>query len=335
MEFNVKRKKKRLLMLLTILIIVTIVFLFMKFFNGKLFYLSTGLNKQTLMKVDNEKTYTFEAEILMSDARSQYEKMFGTGIWKEQISGEPFEEYIKEQIRVKLIRVRCMNSLAKEKGIVLGREESDAVKNASRKFYSSLSDSQKESLSVTEEKLNQMFTEFAIAQKLYKDMTSLMDIEVSSDDARVINIQYIVTDTREQIEKAYGEITNGSSFFTVAKEYNPDGNYEYELKKGEMDSAFETAAYNLSTGEMSGIIEAAGKYYIIRCTSDNDKAKTEVNKTAMLEQKRLEKFNETFEEYEAEKYIEWNDSYWNKLSISQCEVLPLSFEDTFNSISIN
>ena len=39
-----------------------------------------------------------------------------------------------------------------------------------------------------------------------------------------------------------------------------------------MDSKFEEAAYALSTGEMSNIVEAEGKYYIIRCTSDNDKA---------------------------------------------------------------
>ena len=125
-----------------------------------------------------------------------------------------------------------------------------------------------------------MFTEFAIAQKLYNDQTSLMDIEISADDSRVINIQYIVTDSKDEIEKAYAELKEGNSFFAIAKKYNSDGEYEYELRRGEMDSKFEEAAYALSTGEMSSIVEAEGKYYIIRCTSDNDKAKTEVNKSA-------------------------------------------------------
>ena len=48
-----------------------------------------------------------------------------------------------------------------------------------------------------------MFTEFAIAQKLYDDLTSSMDIEVSADEARVIDIQYIVSDSEEDINKAY------------------------------------------------------------------------------------------------------------------------------------
>ena len=249
--------------------------------------------------------------------------------------GKTFEEYVKDQIRVKLIRVRCMNAMAKEKGIVLGREEKDGVKKAAEKYYNALTEEQRSRYNITEDKLNQMFTEFAIAQKLYNDQTSLMDIEISADDSRVINIQYIVTDSKDEIEKAYAELKEGNSFFAIAKKYNSDGEYEYELRRGEMDSKFEEAAYALSTGEMSSIVEAEGKYYIIRCTSDNDKAKTEVNKSAILADKKLAAFNEKFEEYEAGKYVEWNDSEWEKLSVSSAVIYNVKFEDTFNTITIN
>ena len=136
-------------------------------------------------------------------------------------------------------------------------------------------------------RLIRCLTEFAIASKLYNDVTSLMDIEVSSDDARVINIQYIVTDSKEEIDKAYAELNEGNSFFAIAKKYNADGEYEYELRRGEMAKAFEDTAYSLSTGQTSGIVEADGRFYIIRCTSDNDKAKTEVNKSSNLEKKEV------------------------------------------------
>ena len=160
-------------------------------------------------------------------------------------------------------------------------------------------------------------------------------IEISADDSRVINIQYIVTDSKDEIEKAYAELKEGNSFFAIAKKYNSDGEYEYELRRGEMDSKFEEAAYALSTGEMSSIVEAEGKYYIIRCTSDNDKAKTEVNKSAILADKKLAAFNEKFEEYEAGKYVEWNDSEWKKLSVSSAVIYNVKFEDIFNTITIN
>ena len=176
-----------------------------------------------------------------------------------------------------------------------------------------------------------MFTEFAIAKKLYSDITSEMDIEVSADEARVIDIQYIVSDSEEEINKAYNLVNSGSSFFAVAKECNADGEYEYELKRGEMDSTFEKAAFDLATGEMSKVVKAEGRYYIIRCTSDNDKAKTEVNKTAILEKRKLEKFNADFEKYEAGLYMEFNNNAWKKLSIRDGYTLDSCFEDIFNT----
>lgn len=39
--------------------------------------------------------------------------------------------------------------------------------------------------------MNKMFTEFAIAKRLFNDMTSQVKTEVSADQARVITIQYI------------------------------------------------------------------------------------------------------------------------------------------------
>ena len=318
-----------------IIVAVAAVLVFMKFFNGNLLYISTGMGKSVVMKVDGQKTYTFEAEVLMSDAKKQYEDMFGSSIWTEDIAGQPFEEYIKEQIRVKLIRVRCMNSMAKERGVVLGREEKNETAKAAEQYFDGLTEEQKSQYDITEDKVNQMFTEFAIASKLYNDVTSLMDIEVSSDDARVINIQYIVTDSKEEIDKAYAELNEGNSFFAIAKKYNADGEYEYELRRGEMAKAFEDTAYSLSTGQTSGIVEADGRFYIIRCTSDNDKAKTEVNKSSILEKKKLEAFNDKFEQYESSKYVEINKDEWNKLKVSSAPSFNVRFEDLFNSITIN
>jgi len=82
---------------------------------------------------------------------------------------------------------------------------------------------------------------------------------------------------------------------------------------------------------MSKVVEAEGRYYIIRCTSDNDKAKTEVNKSAILEKRKLEKFNEDFEKYESDIYMEFNDSEWKGLSIRNGLSLDSSFDDIFNT----
>ena len=325
-----RKNKKRFIVPVIILVVFLLIFGYIKMFNGHLIYFSTGLKKDVLMKVDNEKDYVFEAKILMSDAKTQYENLFGNSVWEQNIDGNKFEDYIKDQIRTKLIRVRCMNSMAKDKGIVLSREEKDNVSKASEKYYKSLSEEQIKDLNVTQDKLTEMFSEFAIARKLYQDVISTMNFEISYDDARVIQIQYIVSSDRQQIENAKNELNNGSSFFAIAKEVNADGEYELELKRGVMDSNFEEAAFNLKSTETSDIVEAADKYYIIRCISDNDKVKTEINRSAMIEDRQLDEFNKTFEGYEADKYIEWNNKVWDSLKLSKASTFELNFEDTFN-----
>lgn len=326
-----KRKHKRILSVSIILLIVLLVVGYMKFFNGTLIYLSTGLKNTELFKVNDKVTYTFEANLLMSDARAQYEKVFGSDVWSQEIDGKTFEEYVKDQIRTKLIRVRCMNEMAAEKGAVLSRDEKDAVSRAVDEYIAGLTPEQIEELGVTKDNLKEMFTDFAVAQRLYNDMTSVMDIEVSADDARVIDIQYISSDSRSDLESAKAELAAGNSFYTVVNKYNAGGSYEYELKRGEMNEAFENAAFNLKSGETSEIIEVDGKFYIIKCTSDNDKVKTEVNKTTILAKKQLEQFNSTFEKYEAGIYVEWNDRQWKKMSVSANDVYAVSFEEVFQA----
>ena len=79
-----KRRKKRIVTILIIAAAVAAVLVFIKFFNGNGLYISTGMGKNVLAKVDGQKTYTMDAAVLMSDAKSQYEEMFGSSIWTQQ-----------------------------------------------------------------------------------------------------------------------------------------------------------------------------------------------------------------------------------------------------------
>ena len=94
---------------------------------------------------------------------------------------------------------------------------------------------------------------------------------------------------------------------------------------------FEEAAFNLATGDTSSVINAGDKYYIVRCISDNDKSKTEVNKEELLKKKQLELFNESFAEYEAGIYIEINNKVWDSLCISKSSIYSADFETIFSS----
>lgn len=326
---KVRHREKQIIILVAIAAVILLVFLYIKFFNGSLIYISTGFGKDKLFTVENKNVYTMEARILMSDAKAEYEKMMGNDIWTEAVGDVTFEQYAKEQVKAKLIRVQCMNLLAKEKGVVLSRAQNEAVSNAVDAYYGSLTEQQVSELKVTKEKLTEMFTEFAIAETLYDDMTSHLEFEISADEARVITIQYIHADSKEKIDTAKSRLDGGETFYLVAKEYTGE-DYECELKRGQMVEEFEKAAFNLRTGETSGIVEIEGKYYIIKCTSDNENNKTEANKQALVEQKKLESFNATFEEYEANQNLYVNKKVWENMTVSGSTQLSVNFEEIYS-----
>lgn len=160
-----KRRKKTIVIIAVFLVVALLITGYIRFFNGKPVYFTMGMKDDELIKTTGQKvTYTCEAEILMSDVKKEYEEMFGSSIWKENVGDADFESYIKDQIKSKLMRVKAMNAKAKEKGVVLGRDEKDSVSKAVDAYYNGLSETQISNTGITKKKLSDMFTEFAIAK---------------------------------------------------------------------------------------------------------------------------------------------------------------------------
>ena len=74
-----KRGKKRIIGLVIFAVAVALIAGYIKFFNGTFLYISTGLKDDVVLKAGNSKAYTWEADILLSDAKKEYENVFGSG----------------------------------------------------------------------------------------------------------------------------------------------------------------------------------------------------------------------------------------------------------------
>ena len=64
-----KRMSKSIIGIAVAVLIVALFAVYIKFFNGSIIYISTGLGKNTILNAKNQKTPTYEADILMSDAK--------------------------------------------------------------------------------------------------------------------------------------------------------------------------------------------------------------------------------------------------------------------------
>ena len=92
-----KRGKKRIIGLVIFAVAVALIAGYIKFFNGTFLYISTGLKDDVVLKAGNSKAYTWEADILLSDAKKEYENVFGSGVWRKGGCAFTYPERCRKQ----------------------------------------------------------------------------------------------------------------------------------------------------------------------------------------------------------------------------------------------
>ncbi|MGN0480409.1 MAG: peptidylprolyl isomerase, partial [Lachnospiraceae bacterium] len=231
---------------------------------------------------------------------------------------------------VKMQRLAAISNVADKRGIVLTRDAKNNVSKAATEYLNKISSEYADEYSITQEQLEHLFSLFAIAKQLYGDITDDLKIEISADSARVISIQYIVTDSEESAKEAVSRLAAGESFAVMIKDYGGSVDGSTTVKRGQMQEEFENAAFELKSGEISNIVNASGRYYIIKCVSDNEKTLSETNKTALINEKKLEEFNKVLNEYEAGAFVEIAERKWEKITLEKVPDLGVSFNEIFS-----
>lgn len=296
--------------------------------EDKSIYISTGFGSGVIAKVDSRDITKAEVMVLLADAKIEYEDMFGADIWSEKMGEQNFDEYAADTVKARITRQKCMVSMAQARGIVLSSTEELNVEKAAAEYMELLTREQQRALGVNKEIIENMYTEFVMADRLFDAITLEVDTEVSEDQARVISIQYIRTMDRASADKVLSRINNGESFLSIVKENNSQ-EYEYELKRGETEDSFEQAAFSLATGEISDVVETSTGFYVIMCINDYDKVKTASNKEQIISERKLGAFNEIFDAYEAEKYAEYDEKSWNSIDMQQIPSTDAGFNKIF------
>ncbi len=311
------------------LIITVAIIIYTITLNGRFLYFTFGLSKNEVMKVGSIEISSTAANILISDEKTRLINLSNDGILSDSVNGESLDSYVKISVKNKLSRIASLNEMARSKGVVLSHTEKEEASKAASEYYSSLSDSDRSYTGASVDNLEKMFSQFAIAQKMKKELMAGASIEVSTDDARVISIQFIVANTEDEIKEAKSRLDKGSPFYNVAQSVNGSNEYTAELTKGQTNDEFENTAFSLSSGQVSDIIQANGKYYIIKCSSDNEQSKTDANKVKLVAEKENEYFESKFLPFENRLYVEMNNSVWKKKSVSGAPRLSAQFDDVY------
>lgn len=313
--------------------------------------LTSDFTENEVFRIEGYPCYVNEIMVYLANGVNQYSKVYGTQIWNAGIGDTTLSNRYKDTVLARIAQIKVMNILAKDYDVSLNTDEKNKVSKAAQEYYESLTTEEISSLNCNLELIEKLYTEFAVADRLYEKITESVNPEISDDEARTISVQTILLKTYEvddagntvqyDAEKkadAYqriltlkSRIDQGESFEVLAADYNEDEKSEYSFGRGIMPKNFEDAAFALGSGEVSGVIETEYGYHLIRCLSTFDPEQTEENKKVIVEKRRQEAFDRVYEAYLPTLTTNLNQDLWDSVEYDpNTGVSTTSFFDIYN-----
>lgn len=255
-----------------------------------------------------------EALLYTEVMKSQYESYYGDQIWDMEVSdGVTFGQSVKDGVTEDLVKMNYLASLAEQYDVSVSDEEKANYDTYVSNFKQNLGEDVISENNITDDDIRNLIEMNAISNTVYQKIINEMTVELTDEEtenARCIKVQHILIPTTETtkedengdtVDMTDEEITaykeqqyataeevlqkaqDGEDFKTLADEYSSENagfefsfdrnGYSYS-QQSSMVEPFYTAAWELSEGEISGIVETEYGYHIIKCVSENDETET-------------------------------------------------------------
>ena len=311
---------------------------------------TTGLGRDEVFRIGSKVCTTEEFMLYLTNTRNQYENVYGPEVWGVSRDGVTLEDAIKEDVLERIAQVKVMAMLADSKDIGLEAEEEEKVKAAAGEYFDSLTEKEKELLGVSRAVIENLYTEYALADKVYRYIIQDVNPEISDDEARIITLQHILLKTvrvdsegnrvdmpEEEREEIYAraleirqQAEEGTDFVELAARYSEAPEITGSFGKGQLDAALDKAAFRLATGKISEVIETDEGYHILKCISTLEREETDANKLVIVEERRREIFEKEYEAFLEPLTRQLNTRLWRKLSFAEGgEVTTCSFFEVY------
>lgn len=316
---------------------------------------TTDFSDDEIFRIDDLNCTVPEANIYMYTAEDQYTDVYGREIWDTSLKHDSkLLDELKDVTLARLAQIKAMALLARSRSIELDEEENARVDEAAEKYISSLDPASIAKLGISEETVRKMYADYALAEKVYNNITANVNPEISDDEARTIKVRHILIKTYESDEEGNKTIfgtdrknaafqkavairkealAEDADFDALIDKYSDDTTAEYTFGKGTMPESFEEAAFKLGTDEISDVVQTDYGFHIIKCISTFDRDETDANKVRILKQRKKEAFNDTYEAFIKTIHSNINSELWDSLDFAVDEdIKTTNFFDVYNEI---
>ena len=319
--------------------------------NGAKVIFTTGLDKDEVFRIGDAVCTLPEMMVYLVNTQNQYENVYSPEVWNISVEGVTLEENVKETVLAKIAQIKAMYLLARERDVTLDDAEKEKVRQAAAEYYDSLCETECALMGVEEKTIERLYEEYAMADKVYRYIIQDVNPEISDDEARTITVQHILLRTstvdgtgntvvysderkretyRNASEIRRQALEDDQDFVDLATRYSEDATISFSFGKGEMDAAFEEAAFALETGEVSQVVETESGYEIIKCLSTFDREQTDLNKLQIVEERRREVFGQEYDAFVETLARQLNEKVWEEITLLRDEAVETkSFFDVY------
>ena len=259
-----------------------------------------------------------KAMIFVAEEKNRYENKFGEELWDLK-SGDGslyFKDYLVAVTKSFIEKIMVLKLVANDLNIIISSTDSEKLKAVSKEYYDALTYDDLEYIGCSMDDIESAFTDFHIARLVIDNLSKKATTELSISEAKVIKVQYIVFDKREDAETTIEDLkARGANFAYFAKTRSKNTDIEMIIKRGDELSTRFPELFYLSDGQVSDVIQFKNEYYLFKCIEDYLVDETEDRRLEVLKSMKNSEFNENFEKYNSEYNIKSNSLYWRDIDI--------------------
>lgn len=291
---------------------------------------SQNLGSNTIFRIGSKSCKLYEAKVFLATYRKLYENIYGSKVWNQKHNGTSLEDYVKSVTLTELAKMKSLVLLAENQKEKLSEQEMKNVSKVAEKYYKSLSKEEKAYFDVGENEIEDLYTEYALAMKIYTKLTGGMKEEVSDDDARVMKVRQIVVSDEQTAKTVEKRLKNGEDFGALASYFNKSLNVEVLLYKQKLSQVVAESLAELDEGEVSSYIADGGKYYFFEMVNKIDRELTEENKQVIVKERATKAFDDVYESFVNKLGSSYNEEVWDSFHLSNdLKLSPVSFFELF------
>ncbi|PNV61290.1 peptidylprolyl isomerase [Clostridium sp. chh4-2] len=275
-----------------------------------------GGNLPSMSELKESKGYSdAQTMIIITTEKNRYQDVYTDQIWSVKVDdeGTTFQTYLLNEVKNFMINMKTMNLLADKQGIELDNAEKETVRQLSEEYFTGLTDKDIAFMNVTREDVEKMYEEYHLANKVVNELTKDLNLEVSDNEAKVIEVNEIVTSEREKAEEAYQKLQEeGVKFADIAKTYSEEEEMNQKIGRGDLAKELEDAAFGLMAGEISQPIASGSRYYIFQCVNDYDQNATQERKKELFKERKNQAFRQVYDQFTPDNPIKLDSEVWNQ-----------------------